>query len=82
MLPVRNLENADCVFKSNGIPEYYKVADNFWHKAVNDYMYNIGGVAGAVFPPMRNVLSRSRAHCMKTASRRGTERNLAPRTIC
>ena len=31
-------------------PEYYKVADNFWHKAVNDYMYSIGGVAGARNP--------------------------------
>ena len=31
-------------------PEYYKVADNFWHKTVNDYMYSIGGVAGARNP--------------------------------
>lgn len=31
-------------------PEYYKVADNFWYKAVNDYMYSIGGVAGARNP--------------------------------
>jgi hypothetical protein len=31
-------------------PEYYKVADNFWHKIVNDYMYSIGGVAGARNP--------------------------------
>lgn len=31
-------------------PEYYKVADNFWHKAVSDYMYSIGGVAGARNP--------------------------------
>ncbi|RLJ79547.1 beta-L-arabinofuranosidase domain-containing protein [Pedobacter alluvionis] len=31
-------------------PEYYKVADNFWHKMVNDYMYSIGGVAGARNP--------------------------------
>lgn len=30
--------------------EYYKVADNFWYKAVNDYMYSIGGVAGARNP--------------------------------
>jgi len=32
-------------------PEYYKIADNFWYKAVNDYMYSIGGVAGARNPP-------------------------------
>jgi DUF1680 family protein len=31
-------------------PEYYKVADNFWYKIVNDYMYSIGGVAGARNP--------------------------------
>lgn len=31
-------------------PEYYKVADNFWYKAVNDYMYSIGGLAGARNP--------------------------------
>jgi DUF1680 family protein len=31
-------------------PEYYKIADNFWHKAVSDYMYSIGGVAGARNP--------------------------------
>ncbi len=31
-------------------PEYYKVADNFWHKAISDYMYSIGGVAGARNP--------------------------------
>jgi DUF1680 family protein len=30
--------------------EYYKVADNFWHKMVTDYMYSIGGVAGARNP--------------------------------
>jgi DUF1680 family protein len=31
-------------------PEYYKVADNFWYKTVNDYMYSIGGTAGARNP--------------------------------
>lgn len=31
-------------------PEYYKIADNFWYKMVNDYMYSIGGVAGARNP--------------------------------
>ncbi|MFC3559938.1 beta-L-arabinofuranosidase domain-containing protein [Pedobacter jamesrossensis] len=31
-------------------PEYYKIADNFWQKAVSDYMYSIGGVAGARNP--------------------------------
>lgn len=31
-------------------PEYYRIADNFWYKAVNDYMYSIGGVAGARNP--------------------------------
>lgn len=31
-------------------PEYYNTSDNFWFKVVNDYMYNIGGVAGARNP--------------------------------
>lgn len=30
--------------------DYFKVADNFWYKVVNDYMYSIGGVAGARNP--------------------------------
>jgi uncharacterized protein len=29
---------------------YFYIADNFWFKAVNDYMYSIGGVAGASNP--------------------------------
>jgi len=36
----RNVEN----------PEYYHIADNFWHKVTSDYMYSIGGVAGARNP--------------------------------
>lgn len=31
-------------------PEYYQIADNFWYKAYHDYMYSIGGVAGARNP--------------------------------
>ncbi len=31
-------------------PAYFRIADNFWYKAVNDYMYSIGGVAGARNP--------------------------------
>lgn len=31
-------------------PEYFSIADNFWFKMVNDYMYSIGGVAGARNP--------------------------------
>lgn len=34
----------------SNLEDYYKVADNFWYKAVNDYMYSIGGVAGARNP--------------------------------
>lgn len=30
--------------------DYYKVADNYWYRAVNDYSYSIGGVAGARNP--------------------------------
>ncbi|MCD0489526.1 glycoside hydrolase family 127 protein [Pedobacter sp. MC2016-14] len=38
------------MYKVSNKTEYYKVADNFWHKMVDDYMYSIGGVAGARNP--------------------------------
>jgi DUF1680 family protein len=38
------------MYRVSNNPEYYKVADNFWYKAVNDYSYSIGGVAGARNP--------------------------------
>jgi len=38
------------VYRDSHDPAYYKIADNFWYKAVNDYMYSIGGVAGARNP--------------------------------
>lgn len=38
------------MYRASNNPEYYKVADNFWYKVVNDYMYSIGGVAGARNP--------------------------------
>jgi len=38
------------MYRVSNSPEYYKVADNFWHKTINDYMYSIGGVAGARNP--------------------------------
>jgi DUF1680 family protein len=38
------------MYRASNDPQYYKVADNFWYKAVNDYMYSIGGVAGARNP--------------------------------
>jgi len=38
------------IYRDSESPEYYHVADNFWYKAKNDYMYSIGGVAGARNP--------------------------------
>ncbi|MBV9988103.1 MAG: glycoside hydrolase family 127 protein, partial [Chitinophagaceae bacterium] len=38
------------MYRVSANSEYYKVADNFWYKMVNDYMYSIGGVAGARNP--------------------------------
>ena len=37
-------------YRASAQPEYYHIADNFWHKATSDYMYSIGGVAGASNP--------------------------------
>jgi len=38
------------IYRDSDIPEYYRIADNFWDMATNDYMYSIGGVAGARNP--------------------------------
>lgn len=38
------------IYRDSNASEYYRVADNFWYKATNDYMYSIGGVAGARNP--------------------------------
>ena len=38
------------MYRVSNNPDYFKIADNFWYKAVNDYMYSIGGVAGARNP--------------------------------
>jgi len=37
-------------FRNTGELPYYLIADNFWDMATNDYMYAIGGVAGARNP--------------------------------
>ena len=37
-------------YRDTDTPEYYRIADNFWYKTTNDYMYSIGGVAGARNP--------------------------------
>jgi DUF1680 family protein len=38
------------VYRDSDSPDYYHIADNFWDMATNDYMYSIGGVAGARNP--------------------------------
>ncbi len=38
------------MYRDSEIPEYYHISDNFWYKTTNDYMYSIGGVAGARNP--------------------------------
>lgn len=38
------------MYKDSNTADYYRIADNFWHKTTNDYMYSIGGVAGASNP--------------------------------
>lgn len=37
-------------YRVSDVPEYYNIADNFWNIVTNDYMYSIGGVAGARNP--------------------------------
>nr|WP_315823957.1 beta-L-arabinofuranosidase domain-containing protein [Paraflavitalea speifideiaquila] len=55
-------------YRATNNPEYYKIADNFWYKMVNDYMYSIEVLQVPVIPTMPNVLSASREPCMKMAS--------------
>lgn len=38
------------MYHDSNVPDYYRIADNFWFKTTNDYMYSIGGVAGASNP--------------------------------
>jgi len=38
------------MYRDSKDPAYYQIADNFWNMVTNDYMYSIGGVAGARNP--------------------------------
>ncbi|MCK3684518.1 beta-L-arabinofuranosidase domain-containing protein [Maribellus sp. YY47] len=38
------------IYRDSEAPEYFHIADNFWDMVTNDYMYSIGGVAGARNP--------------------------------
>jgi len=38
------------IYRDSHAPEYYHIADNFWNMVTDDYMYSIGGVAGARNP--------------------------------
>ena len=37
-------------YRVSNLPDYYYIADNFWNIITSDYMYSIGGVAGASNP--------------------------------
>jgi DUF1680 family protein len=37
-------------YRVSSDPQYYFIADNFWNMVTRDYMYSIGGVAGASNP--------------------------------
>jgi len=38
------------IYRDSEVPEYFHIADNFWNMTTNDYMYSIGGIAGARNP--------------------------------
>ena len=38
------------MYRDSEAPDYFHIADNFWYMATGDYMYSIGGVAGARNP--------------------------------
>jgi DUF1680 family protein len=39
------------IYRNSDASDYFHIADNFWQMAASDYMYSIGGVAGASNPP-------------------------------
>ncbi len=47
---IPQITGALAVYRSNQDPQYYQIADNFWHICRDSYMYAIGGVAGARSP--------------------------------
>jgi len=49
------------VYRDSETPEYYYIADNFWDMTTNDYMYSIGGVAGASNPANAECFTREPA---------------------
>ncbi|HMQ07579.1 MAG TPA: glycoside hydrolase family 127 protein [Saprospiraceae bacterium] len=38
------------IYRVSNESQYYHIADNFWYNVTHDYMYSIGGVAGASNP--------------------------------
>ncbi len=38
------------IYRDSKKPDYFHIAENFWDMVTNDYMYSIGGVAGARNP--------------------------------
>jgi DUF1680 family protein len=38
------------IYRTSEDPDYYHIAENFWNRITADYMYSIGGVAGARNP--------------------------------
>lgn len=38
------------MYRNTGASEYFNIAENFWFKTTHNYMYSIGGVAGARNP--------------------------------
>ena len=47
---IPQIKGAIEIYRDTHKPEYYHIADNFWNMVTNDYMYSIGGTAGARNP--------------------------------
>lgn len=46
------------IYRDLNASDYYSIADNFWYITTNDYMYSIGGVAGARNPANAECFTR------------------------
>ena len=60
-------------YRNNGELPYFLVAENFWTKATNDYMYAIGGVAGARNPNNGECFAAQPGTLFENGFNRGTQ---------
>lgn len=59
------------IYRVSGDQAYFDIAENFWFKATGDYMYSIGGVAGASNPANAECFTREPATLFENGFSKG-----------